>query len=216
MARPAALAAALAGLHLAAAAAAFHPTPHSGGDNVAYLTLARSLLEHGAYLQLWDPLAPPHAQYPPGFPLLLAGALAVGITSWTALKALMVLVSAGAVALSYRWMCHRAAPGIALGAGLLIALAPGAVANSAWVLSDVPFWAAVMATLWLADRDRPGGALALAFLALFVRTAGLPLVLAVALWLAWRRRWRQAGAAALMLVLVALAWTLRARGAEVP
>lgn len=213
---PAAVAVGLAAVHLLAAAPAFDPTPHSGGDNVAYLTLARSLLEHGGYLQLWDPAAGPHAQYPPGFPAILAGALAVGISAWTALKALLVLVSALAVALSYRWMRDRSRPGIALGAGLLVALAPGVVENSHWILSDVPFWAATMACLWFSARSHAPGAVGFAFAALLLRTAGLPLVLAVALWLALARRWRWAVGVLGLLAVLGVLWTLRARGAEVP
>lgn len=213
---PAALAAGLAAVHLLAAGLAFDPTPHSGGDNVAYLTLARSLLEHRGYLQLWDPAAGPHAQYPPGFPAILAGALAVGISSWTALKTLVVLISAAAVALSYRWMRDRSEPGIALGAGLLVALAPGVVENSHWILSDVPFWAATMACLWFAARSHAAGAAGFAFAALLLRTAGLPLVLAVALWLALARRWRWAAGVVGVLGVTGVLWTLRAQGTAVP
>lgn len=212
----AALAAGLAAVHLVAAGLAFDPTPHSGGDNVAYLTLARSLLEHGAYLQLWDPAAGPHSQYPPGFPAILAGAMAVGISSWTALKALLVLVSGLAVALSYRWMRDRSDPGIALGAGLILAIAPGVVENSHWILSDVPFWAATMASLWFAARSHAPGAVGFAFAALLLRTAGLPLVLAVALWLALARRWRWTAAVVALLGALGAIWTMRARGSPVP
>ncbi|HUG40722.1 MAG TPA: hypothetical protein VMM12_09560 [Longimicrobiales bacterium] len=213
---PAALAAGLAAVHLLLAGLAFDPTPHSGGDNVAYLTLAGSLVDLGAYLQLWDPAGGPHAQYPPGFPALLAAAMAVGITSWTALKTLVVLTSALAVALSYRWMRARGEPGMALGAGLLVAIAPGVVENSYWILSDVPFWAATMGALWFAARDRPLPAAALAFAALLLRAAGIPLVVAVALWLALRRRWAAAAGVLGLLVCLAVLWTLRARGTDVP
>lgn len=213
---PAAIAAGLAGLHVVAAGLAFDPTPHSGGDNAAYLVLARSLLEHGRYLQLWDPAAGPHAQYPPGFPALLALAMALGIEPWVRLKLLMVAISAAAVALSYAWMRERTPPGIALGAGLLVALAPGVVQNSHWILSDGAFWAATMGTLWFAARDRPGPTVAFAFLALLFRTAAVPLVLAVLLWLALRRRWTWVAGAAGTLVALATVWTLRARGSAVP
>ena len=215
-ASPAVLAAGLAALHLLAAALAFDPTPHSGGDNAAYLALARSLLDHGRYLQLWDPAAGPHAQYPPGFPAFLALAMAVGIGPWVRLKVLMVIISALGVALSYRWMRERAEPGIALGAGLLVALAPGIIENSHWILSDGPFWAAVMATLWLAARDRPLPAAATAFLALGIRTAGLPLVVAVVVWLALRRRWWHAAGVGAALAALGALWTLRASGTDVP
>ena len=80
----------LAFVHLLLALAAFDPTPHSGGDNAAYIALARSLLEHGRYLELWDPASPPHLLYPPGFPALLALAMLVGVKPWVGLKLLIV------------------------------------------------------------------------------------------------------------------------------
>src|SRR5690606_21554158 len=49
--------------------------------------------------------------------------------------------------------------------------------------------------------------------AYFTRSAGLPLALAALAWLAWRRRWLQAGVLALILAPLALAWWLRARAA---
>ena len=56
----------------------FDPTPHNGGDNAGYLALAHSLVDRGAYLELWDPGEPPHTKYPPGFPVILAVMMALG------------------------------------------------------------------------------------------------------------------------------------------
>ena len=94
----------LAVLHLVMALAAFNPAPHVGGDNGAYVSLARSLLERGQYLELWDPSMRPHTQYPPVFPGILALAMAVGLKPWVGLKLVVVAFSVGAVALSYLWM----------------------------------------------------------------------------------------------------------------
>ncbi|MGI9628204.1 MAG: hypothetical protein ACR2QM_15330, partial [Longimicrobiales bacterium] len=73
------------GLHLALSLLAFLPVMHTGGDNAAYLTLASSLLD-GGYRELWNPGAPPHTKYPPGFPVVLASLLAVGFKTFTAFK----------------------------------------------------------------------------------------------------------------------------------
>ncbi len=43
-----------------------------GGDNYMYLILARSIREHGRYVNLHIPGEPPHTKFPPLFPLLLA------------------------------------------------------------------------------------------------------------------------------------------------
>ncbi len=216
-------AAALALLHLLLATLAFTGTFDPGGDNAAYIALGRSLLEHGRYLELWDPSLRPHLQYPPGFPAFLAAAMAAGIHG-RALNLLMLPVSALAVGLSVIWLGRRRTPeppgGSALFAvwapGLVLALAPGVLALSPRILSDVPFWAAVMAALVAFERDRPGAGIALSLVALALRMAALPLVAAAALWLAFGRRWRAVAAMLVALAVVVGLWWLRGRGAAVP
>jgi hypothetical protein len=207
----------LAGLHFALASAAFMPVPHTGGDNAAYIALGRSLLERHAYLSLWDPATPPHTQYPPLFPGVLAAAMAVGLGAWVQLKWLIVLFSTAAVALTFLWIRRRGRPVLALGVALLFALSPSVLDQSHWVLSDVPFWCCTVLALWALERLPPGMrprfavAVVAAVAAYFMRSAGLPLVLAVFAWLAWRRRWRQLAVFAAVLVPLTLWWYIRAR-----
>ena len=225
------LAAGLALLHLALALLSLDPTPHNGGDNAAYLALARSLLEHGTYRELWEPGMRPHTQYPPGWPLLLAGAMTVGIKPWVGFKVLVMLFSAGAVALSYLWARRVSTPGVALAAAGVLAVSPGVVDLARWELSDVPFWCFTMLGLWAFARvDHPPRAeagaeargrrtavraLALASLAVLAayatRSAGVPLVVAAAAWLAWRRRWRGLALFGAIVGPYAFAWWLRGR-----
>jgi hypothetical protein len=91
---PVVVVAALVLLHVALALLTFEPRPHTGGDNAAYITLARSLLERGAYLELWDPAEPPHTKYPPAFAGILAVAMAVGLQPWVQLKLVVLGFSA--------------------------------------------------------------------------------------------------------------------------
>ncbi|HEY0035618.1 MAG TPA: glycosyltransferase family 39 protein, partial [Longimicrobium sp.] len=224
------MALALAAVHLVLAATAFDPTPHLGGDNAAYLALARSLLERGTYQELWDPALRPHTQYPPGWPLILALGRLAGIRSWLGMKGIVMAFSALAVALSYLWARRAASPGAALAAGVLLAVGPGVVEHAHWELSDVPFWAFTMLALWAfaraAGRETPGPAsevrpgrrripgppaiAAAATLAAYAtRSAGLPLLLAAAGWLAWKRRWRDLGLLAAVVVPFAVGWWAR-------
>ena len=140
--------AALAGLHLALALLAFNPSPHIGGDNAIYVSLARSLLERGDYVELWDPALKPHTQYPPVYPAILAAAFALGVRPWIGVKLIVLVFSVAAVALSYLWMRRRTTPGVALAGGLFLAVAPGVLEHSHLELSDVPFWAFTMLALW--------------------------------------------------------------------
>jgi len=204
-------------LHLLLALLAFDPTPFTGGDNAGYIALARSLLERGAYLELYDPAAPPHTQYPPAFPAVIAAALAAGIRPWIGLKLLIIGFSLAAVGFTFLWLRRRGWPGAAPWVALIVAVSPGVLDLSHWILSDVPFWAFTMAALWAFERLRPddwrrfGIAVAATTLAYFTRSAGLPLVLAATAWLALRRRWRQLAVFILVVAPLATLWWLRAR-----
>lgn len=214
--RPVYVAAAFMALHLALAALAWDPVPHAGGDNTAYLALARSLLDYGRYLELWDPARPPHTQYPPGFPAILAVAWTLGLRSWGGLKLMMLGISALAVGLSYLWLRHRVEP---LAAGVLagiLAVAPGLAAENQWVLSDVPFWAATVGSLLALERGRKGWGIGLAFVALGFRLAGLPLILAIGVCLLLRREWRWAVGLLAVLGAASLAWVLRGGSPAAP
>ena len=204
-------------IHLGFSVMTLEPRPHTGGDNAAYVTLARSMLEHGTYTELWDPAEPPHTKYPPVFPTLLAIGMVLGLTPWVKLKAVVVLCSVLAVAFSFLWIRARGRPLLALGVASIIAIAPGVLNEGHWLLSDVPFWAFTMVALWAFERLRPDdhkrfaiAAIATLF-AYFTRSAGLPLALAALGWLAWRRHWKQFGMLAVIIGVPALLWMLRAR-----
>jgi 4-amino-4-deoxy-L-arabinose transferase-like glycosyltransferase len=240
---PVHVALALAVAHLALVVLSILPIPHDGGDNASYLALAQSLREHGTFREMWDPANRPHTQYPPAYPLILAGALTLGIKPWIGFKLIVALFSAAAIALSYLWARRVTTAGTALGVGLLLAFGTGVIDRGRWELSDVPFWAFTMLALWafarLAPRDpadapapaaepaEPApeatvrrarwktllGPLALAsagtLLAYATRSAGLPLVVAGAAWLAWRRDWRRLAAFAAVIAPFAVVWTWR-------
>lgn len=214
--QPKSVAAGLALLHLLVAIPALVPVPHPGGDNAAYLALARSLLE-GGYRDVFDPARPPHTQFPPGFPLIEAAALALGLEPWVGLKMVTLAFSAAGVALTFLWLRRWRRPGLALGVSLAVALSPGVVQLSHWELSDVPFWALTTAALLAWERARPGrdgraaAAAALTVAAYLTRSAGIPLLVAVAAWLVWRRRWRHAAILAAFAVPAVAGWWLWGR-----
>jgi hypothetical protein len=227
-ARPSRVALAIAALHLFMALVAFNPAPHVGGDNAAYLSLARSLVERHAYVSLWDPALPAHTQYPPVWPAIVALFWMIGIRGLVAMKFIVLAFSVAAVALSYLWLRRATTPGIALAVGLLLAVSPGVVELSHWELSDVPAWAFTMLALWASTHlagtrerelhgDEPrhglwlGVMVAGAVLGNFTRSAGLPLVVAALAWLALRRRWRDLAVLAAVFFPLAFLWWLRAK-----
>lgn len=222
--RPWQAALALGAVHLLVTALVFDPAPHSGGDNAAYLGLARSLMERGDYVELWDPAMRPHTQYPPGFPAILAGAMLLGVRPWAGFKLLVAAFSVAAVALAYLWARRVAGPRVAIATGAILAVGPGLAIQSQLELSDVPFWAFTMLALWAfaraegageAPEAEPGGTADLRWIAVgaaavaaaaLTRSAGLPLVLAVAGWLALRRRWRALGLFAAIALPGMIGW----------
>lgn len=238
------IALALALLHLALALLSIIPTPHDGGDNAAYLALARSL-QDGSYRELWEPAMRPHTQYPPGWPLILAGGMTLGVKPWLGFKVIVAFFSAAAVGLSYLWARRASTAGVALAVGVLLAMGPGVVDVGRWELSDAPFWAFSMLALWAfarlpdtraypaaaegaaevppatAGRWKAGlGIVALASVATLMayatRSAAVPLVVAGAAWLAWKRRWSWLALFAAVVAAYAVPWWLRGRAAGGP
>ncbi|MBV9878916.1 MAG: glycosyltransferase family 39 protein [Gemmatirosa sp.] len=217
-------AAGLAALHLLLAWLSYVPVPFEGGDNATYLSLARSLLAGTGYREVWDPVGRPHTLYPPVFPAILAAAIRLGLTTEPALKWVVVLCSAVAVAVAYLWARRVTTPGIALGMGVVLAVSPGVLDLTHWVLSDVPFWAFAMVALWAfahrAGEDAPRGVgwlilgVGAVLLAHFTRSAGLPLVVATSAYLLLRRRWVDAGVLAAVLLPAMVAWSAYGRAAH--
>ncbi len=208
--------------------AAYNPAPPTGGDDATYLALARSLLNNGEYRDIWDPLRPPHVQYPPLFPLLLAGGLVAGLTPAFGLKVVIIVFAAAAVGLSVAWATKTGGAAIAAAVGLFLSLSPGIAILSHSVLSDIPFWAvtALALLLWTRYAERAneksfrspadeatavGIATAVTVVANFTRSAGLPLVAAAAAWLIYRRRWRALMVFFVIAVPPIILWWLRTR-----
>lgn len=216
VARWAALALILA-VQVAATVSALTPAPHNGGDNAGYLALAHSLVTTGSYTESWDPETPPHTKYPPVYPALLGAAMVLGAEGWGAFKAISVVFVVASALLTFLWAEGRRGAVFAAPVALLLALSPAVLWSSRWVLSDPLFLALTLFTLWAFQRAAEPGAgrgwvwagAAAAVLATFTRTAGLPLVLAVAGWLALERRWRTLAAFLGAFALPSGLWWLR-------
>jgi hypothetical protein len=216
----------------------FDPTPHTGGDSAAYLTLGRALAEAGEYRSLWDPDRPPHTLYPPVFPALLALAMLLGVKSWVALKLLMVGFATAALGVSLLWARRfAAAAAVAWCTAVLLVLSPGVHLLSHWLLADMPFWLLTVMALLAFGRAGPDGpfggvpsrdetphaspdrrwlaaAIGLTLLALFTRSAGLPLALAACVWLGLRRRYAELAVAAAVLFLPVALWSVYVGGSD--
>lgn len=213
---------ALVGLvHLGILIPFFITAPHTGGDNGGYLALANTLLEQGRYLEAWDPGLPPHTKYPPVYPLVLAGAILLGAGSWATFKALSLVAVLGTVLLSMTWARRRLGTAAGVGVALVLAFSEAFLWASSWILSEPLFLLLTLAAVVALGREEGGvvprtrwlvAGMIFATLALFTRTAGLPLAAAVGVWLLLRRAWVPAAGFAAMAGIPLLLWTLRGRG----
>jgi len=216
------IAGAAALLHIVLGFGVMLPAPFSGGDNATYVALAHSLLERGDYTSIWDPALTPETLYPPAFPAILAASIALGGDGWIAFKALLIVISAIGVACSVLWAARVSTPVVAAVIGVVIAISPGVLRHTHYVLSDVPFFAFTLIAFWAftfidAKESRRSdtkwvvvAALA-TLLAAMTRSAGLPLVLALGGALVVRRQWRHVAIFATLAAAPMLAWSLRSR-----
>ena len=215
-------------VHLILALLAFHQAPYGGGDDATYISLARSLLQRHEYRDIWDPAMPLHTQYPPVFPMIVAGLLATGLDIVNGLRLTMEVISSLAVFASCLWLRRVTTRGIAFCAGFFIALSPEVVRLGMEVLSDYTFWLfSILALLAWRTAEKHADAEKTAIpvkwvvisaivtlLAYFTRSAGAPLLLAVFIWLAIRKDFRAFAITAALSAPPIFAWWLRGRHAN--
>ena len=214
----------LAVVHAILAALSFRQSPFTGGDDATYISLAKSLIERHDYTDVWNPLLPPHTQYPPIFPAVVALGLLAGLGPIVGLKILMIFISTGAVLASCIWLRRVTTPGTAFCAGFFIAISPEIIWLGQEVLSDDLFWLFSMLALiawWRAEETSSDDsdsrmqtqtvivAAAATLAAYFTRSAGAPLLLAVFIWLTLRKQYHAIGIVAAMSVPLIFAWWLR-------
>ncbi|ANM30047.1 hypothetical protein ABI59_11400 [Acidobacteria bacterium Mor1] len=167
-------------------------------DSPDYLFTSKALANFQGYTEIDHPAQPPHAFRPPGLPLLLVPFSRLFPLQPLAAK-LFVMASALA-GLGLLFVVARRA--LENSAGALAALAlmvttPYTLLHATEIVTEMPYLAALLATLWLTMRSEPPGrgariamAVLLSLLPL-LRTVGLVWIVALALWslLARSRRW---------------------------
>jgi 4-amino-4-deoxy-L-arabinose transferase-like glycosyltransferase len=213
---------------MALALARFDPYLFTGGDNATYYALTRALATGQGYVDLVAPGAPPHTQYPPGYPALLVPFYLLFDGSYVALK--IVSMMAAAILLWAVYLVARRDPAVpawvAAATVWMVGLYAPFQLYAHRVLSDMPFVA--LAVLALAVFQRAAGeergdrldrdwliGCALAVAAFYVRTAAVALLAAIVAWALLRRRWKRAALAAGTFIALSLPWFLWGRYARV-
>lgn len=203
--------AALIAVHVILAVLLFDPKPFLGGDNAGYMILADALRMGRGYRDIYLPGVPLHAQYPPVYPSILALASLLG-GGLIAFKTLSVVFTTASVAVLYLLARKRLDDVAAFAVVVPFALSPLLLDYSHWVLSEPPFLLLTLVALWAGVGIDQGGsrsvilATTFALLAYLTRAAGLPLVAALVVALAWRREWKRVLWVGVVSALVVGGW----------
>lgn len=187
-------------------------------DDAWYVLLGQAIASGQGYHLINAPtpaMAAILPAFPPGFPLALA--LVTTLTSAFPanvlyLKLVSVVAMFGVGALAAAYYRHRGVPAsLASGLALAVVLTPAFVwLATSTVMSEPLFTLALLGAVVLVATQRPvwgGGTAAVAAL---IRSAGLPILAAVALWYAVRRDWRSAARFFIPAVIMLLPWMIYA------
>ena len=195
-------------------------------DDGMYVILAKALATGQGYRWLHVPGAPPATHFPPGYPAVLAllwwlfPAFPANVIVFKLANALFM----GLASTACFWFVRSRFGMSDIGAATFAIVATLGIPTltlSALVMSEPLFLALLLPTLLLAERvvDDDSGRLrnvvALAVLiglATLVRTHGIALIGAVALILAFRRRFREAAVFTAIVVAILLPWQLWVSG----
>jgi len=193
----------------------FDPKLFTGGDNATYIILAESLAGGKGYSNINVPGDPGNTQYPPGFPLMLVPLVLLFGANILALKILIVLTGVGAMFFIYKIAAgvfkEHSMPLIALSLSL-----PVFITYNHWVLSEMPFFFFSLGAVYfiMLQRDRPSPvftliAIGFAVFSFFIRTSGISLIAAIALYFLLRKDYRFLGVLIILFLAVFIPWSVR-------
>ncbi len=191
------------------------------GDNATYMILGQSLVMGNGYRMISDPRLPEMTLYPPGYPVLLAGMLALTGTAHQLLAAIlpMKLLSLalylGATALAYD-IFRRRSTTLATITALLIAVNPHVLHFAAEVGTEIPYLSFSLCCIWFferywqeADNGTVIGMATLLALTFYVRSIALVMAAAFALYLLTRRRFKHALLLLVVVGVLVAPWLIR-------
>lgn len=191
-----------------------------GGDNASYYILAKSISSGQGYSNIHFPTPIPNTHFPPGYPLILAAFMVVGLGSITALKIITGLFLWGSLLLFYK-LCNQfvASPLLAAFTAFLVLINYQVLYYSTIMMSEIPFLFFTLLAIWLflkLDGQKNWQKLPIFYFFVLVlaftfhlRTIGIALVLGLMLGWVFSKQWQKALAASTGFVLLSLPWFLR-------
>ncbi|MDH4211804.1 MAG: hypothetical protein OEV79_10210 [candidate division WOR-3 bacterium] len=207
------------GVYLILSLLMFDPKLFTGGDNVVYVILSQSICSGKGYKDLYLPGEPPHTQYPFGFPLMLVPFVLMFGANIVILKLVVLLTGLGALYFMVK-ICEKLFKD---SLHFLIASyvsIPIMITYNHWILSEMPFVFLSLAAVYLLMNAEDNREIFnyLAFMcsiyAVFIRTAGIALIIGIILWLLLKRRYKQLVIFLILFLLVFIPWQMRTAGVD--
>ncbi|MBC7260679.1 MAG: glycosyltransferase family 39 protein [Chloroflexi bacterium] len=188
------------------------------GDNATYIVLGQSLIMGRGYRMISDPRSPEMALYPPGYPLLLAGILALTGTAQQLMAAILplklpsVLFFLGIIALVYD-LLRRRSDFLATTTALLAAVHPHLLYFATEIGTEIPYLFASLCCLWLFERCKRElstshivALAALIALASYIRSIALVLAFAFVVYLFVQKRAKHAWLLFIVVGVLVVPW----------
>ena len=188
----------------------FDPKLDTGGDNAHYILLGKSILNGNGYKDIFAPDAPPHTQYPPMYPLLLAGIMAIAGDKFFFLEIFSLFLCLGSIYIFYLIVRERLSI-LSYAVLFIFAISPSLLHNSHLVLSEPLFLFFTVLTIYLSNQWESNKkrsyflfATLSAIACYFVRTIGIAIIIGGIVYLLYRRKFK----GTLAFLLIALAFIL--------
>ncbi len=197
----------------------FDPKLFTGGDNAIYMILAESISQGRGYRDLYLPNELPHTQYPFGFPLLLAPFVLFFGMNVVILKFVVVLSGLAALYFMIKICESLFKERIFILIASYVSI-PIMINYNHWILSEMPFVCFSLAAIYLLMKAHDNReylyyvGFVCGIYAVFIRTAGIGLVLGIIIWLLLRKRYKQFIIFVCMFVVIFVPWQLRSAGVE--
>ncbi len=189
----------------------FDPRLDSGGDSAGYLLLGEALAQGKGFVDLYKPGMPPHNHFPPGYPLILAIGIKLGIRSIVGLKVVSALFSVGVIVLVFL-LLRGWGDWLALGVCAMLGTTPFYLEYTSKILSEAPFLFFFLLSVYLSAREEKWafwGALLFCVFSFYIRSAGLALIPGLALSYFLRGKKRESVVFLLVGVFLCVPWMIR-------
>jgi hypothetical protein len=207
------------GVYLFLSLLMFDPKLFTGGDNAVYVILAESISRGKGYKDLYLPDPQPHTQYPFGFPLLLAPFVLIFGVNVILLKFVVLLSGVGALYFMIKICESLFKNKLYLLIASYVSL-PIMITYNHWILSEMPFACFSLAAVYLLMKAERSAehfyyfAFLCSIFAVFIRTAGIALIIGIVLWLVLSKRYKQLVIFLVLFLLLFIPWQMRTAGIE--